>query len=177
MSSTSRGASKGFILCVLWRMTEQYLKSPDTRWPLPHEAATRILRVAKEDMRDDAHLDDLFGGTMFREEDTETYWIQPKSLATFWKNNLVRRTKLKRLLQDAKSATGERGNLARTMSVAAMNLKVIVAEGRLAALYKYPDPCPEYIKKLVSFMRVGSTGLPSADLVVCNTPASKKAKR
>ena len=114
---TSKGCSKVFILCALYRTLRgcrrELAAGGDICFPFDVSRVATWLQEAAEDCtRPQAVvLQAQLGGVDFDSADRHTYWTEPKQLNTWWKNNLERKAQFARLVKEA-AYTGEDANLA-----------------------------------------------------------------
>jgi hypothetical protein len=89
MQVTSRGCSRAFILCVLWRGWEYVrslkLENESVSFPFPESVITSWLELAKEDClkAENKFLFEYFGGTEFSLDDVTSYWTLPHHFFTW----------------------------------------------------------------------------------------------
>lgn len=85
---TSRGCSRAYIVCVLWRAWEhvRLLKSQDASISFPfNESVVKDWLIAARDdcLQAGEEFLELFGGTDFSGDDATTYWTLPPHFFTW----------------------------------------------------------------------------------------------
>lgn len=101
---TSRGCSRGFILCVCYRslhyVSKEYAKGCVINFPFDTNEVYSWLRFARTDCVD-LDFQKQLGGTHINSNDQSTYWTHPQQFFTWWKNNVERKSKHASLKKDA----------------------------------------------------------------------------
>ena len=124
---SSRGCSRGFILCVLWRAWEYVRKmhyfGNQITFPFPDEIISDWVNNAIEDCRKNDFS--VFGGTAFNATNASTFWTKTSQFLLWyayirtiftcswieisyrcklwydrWKNNVERKSKFRLLVKD-----------------------------------------------------------------------------
>jgi len=113
---TSRGCSRVFIFCALYRayleVKAMSVRGEAVQMPFRDSKVRGWLTKAKADCMTTAGLllHDAMLGTPFDPSDSSTHWSRPVQFSTWFKNNMERRSKFKSLSVDAthQGATDER---------------------------------------------------------------------
>lgn len=108
-----QGCSRVFIVKMLDRLLTNSFKKPHvnvqgskdgiSQWLVEVRSELASARVENEGA---VPQDALYGGVSFDETDPSTYWTDESQFATWWKNNVVRRSKYEQMLEHAKYSGG-----------------------------------------------------------------------
>lgn len=105
---TSRGCSRAFLICSLYRMSlyisELYNKFQcRINFSIISNADINVwFAEAGNDCLSDSSFEALLGGTKYDPKDMSTFMTSPEQLKTWWKNNIERVSKRKSLIDDGK---------------------------------------------------------------------------
>eukprot|EP01039_Chlorochromonas_danica_P003931 gene3931-4295_t len=105
----SQRCSRAFIVEMLDRLLTNSFKKPHVnvqgskdgifQWLVEVRSELASLRADNDGV---LPQDELYGGVSFNETDPSTYWTDESQFATWWKNNVVKRSKYEQMLEQAK---------------------------------------------------------------------------
>ena len=156
---TSRGCSREFIFCVLYRLLK-YVEDKKTKvcMPFPRSEVLEWISLATRDCGQDSSLMVSLGGTLFNVRDKATYWTTPEQFFTWWKNNVERKSKFQSLILDSQyegsdHSLAQRALYCKSVIALTSNIKSFLHRNRLHSkqlLTPVPLPPPYEMNKTLS---------------------------